>query len=173
MSIQDKIREQVTSNRVVLYMKGTPQFPQCGFSASAVRTLEACGAKFAFVNIFEDPELRALIEQAPQARIALARDAYGAHHRHAEGGTQLIGIDRDAALWAPTIPAIEGNGADELGGAVSIPSDKKLTQGMKFRAVLANGNVITGRFKNQLGHGWTPVDGYGLVNAQEAVLGVH
>jgi hypothetical protein len=82
-----------------------------------------------------------------------------------------FGIDRDAALWARTRPAIEGNGADELGGAVSIPSDEKLAKGMRFRAVLANGNVITGRFANQLGHGWTPVDGYGLVNARQAVLG--
>ena len=58
MNVHDKIREQVTSNRIVLYMKGTPDFPQCGFSAAAVRTLEACGASFAYVNIFEDPELR-------------------------------------------------------------------------------------------------------------------
>ena len=43
MSIQDKIREQVTSNRVVLYMKGTPQFPQCGFSATTVEILKRCG----------------------------------------------------------------------------------------------------------------------------------
>jgi monothiol glutaredoxin len=53
-----RIQEQLKSNPVVLYMKGTPDFPQCGFSASAVRTLEACGASFAYVNIFEDPELR-------------------------------------------------------------------------------------------------------------------
>jgi monothiol glutaredoxin len=39
-------------------MKGTPDFPQCGFSAQAVAALRACGAKFAHVNIFEDPELR-------------------------------------------------------------------------------------------------------------------
>jgi len=53
-----RIQEQLKSNPVVLYMKGTPEFPQCGFSASAVRTLEACSASFAYVNIFEDPELR-------------------------------------------------------------------------------------------------------------------
>jgi monothiol glutaredoxin len=44
-------------------MKGTPDFPQCGFSAAAVRTLEACGANFAYVNIFEDPELREGLKQ--------------------------------------------------------------------------------------------------------------
>jgi monothiol glutaredoxin len=42
----------------VLYKKGTPDFPQCGFSAAAVRALSAAGAQFAHVNIFEDPELR-------------------------------------------------------------------------------------------------------------------
>ncbi len=58
MDINQRIQEQLKSNPVVLYMKGTPDFPQCGFSASAVRTLEACGAAFLHVNIFEDPELR-------------------------------------------------------------------------------------------------------------------
>ena len=58
MDINQRIQDQLKSNPVVLYMKGTPDFPQCGFSAAAVRTLEACGASFAYVNIFEDPELR-------------------------------------------------------------------------------------------------------------------
>ena len=58
MDVIDRIKEQLNSHPVVLYMKGTPDFPQCGFSASVVRTLEACGASFAYVNIFEDPELR-------------------------------------------------------------------------------------------------------------------
>jgi monothiol glutaredoxin len=58
VDVNHKIQEQLKSNAVVLYMKGTPDFPQCGFSASAVRTLEACGASFAYVNIFEDPEIR-------------------------------------------------------------------------------------------------------------------
>jgi monothiol glutaredoxin len=58
-----RIQEQLKSNPIVLYMKGTPDFPQCGFSASAVRTLEACGAEFAYVNIFEDPELREALKR--------------------------------------------------------------------------------------------------------------
>ena len=58
-----RIQEQLKSNPVVLYMKGTPDFPQCGFSASAVRTLEACGAQFAYVNIFEDAELREALKR--------------------------------------------------------------------------------------------------------------
>ena len=44
MNIQDVIRDQVTTNDVVLYMKGTPQFPQCGFSSTAVQILKGCGA---------------------------------------------------------------------------------------------------------------------------------
>ena len=59
MSVQDKIHQQVTSSPVVLYMKGTPQFPQCGFSASAVQVLKACGVKdLHTVNVLEDPEIR-------------------------------------------------------------------------------------------------------------------
>ena len=63
MDVNDRIQEQLKSSPVVLYMKGTPDFPQCGFSASAVRTLEACGARFAHVNIFEDPELREALKR--------------------------------------------------------------------------------------------------------------
>ncbi len=58
MSIQDKIRQQLSSDRIVLYMKGTPQFPQCGFSAKAVQMLGACGAKFTSYDILSDPEMR-------------------------------------------------------------------------------------------------------------------
>ncbi len=63
MDVNQRIQEQLKSNSVVLYMKGTPDFPQCGFSAAAVRTLEACGASFAYVNIFEDPELREALKR--------------------------------------------------------------------------------------------------------------
>ena len=59
MSIQDKIRETVTGNKVVLYMKGTPQFPQCGFSSNAANILKACGVTdYVFVNVLADPEIR-------------------------------------------------------------------------------------------------------------------
>ena len=64
MSIQDTIRDQVTQHRVVLYMKGTPQFPQCGFSATAAEILKRCGvADYFSVNILEDAELRQGIKQ--------------------------------------------------------------------------------------------------------------
>ena len=58
MSIQDKIRQQLSSDKIVLYMKGTPQFPQCGFSAKASQMLSACGAKFTTYDILSDPEMR-------------------------------------------------------------------------------------------------------------------
>ena len=64
MSIQDTIRDQVTQHRVVLYMKGTPQFPQCGFSATAAEILKRCGvADYFSVNILEDAELRQGIKE--------------------------------------------------------------------------------------------------------------
>ena len=58
MDVMDRIREQIEGNPIVIYMKGTPQFPQCGFSSHATQALQACGAKFAYVNILEDPEIR-------------------------------------------------------------------------------------------------------------------
>jgi monothiol glutaredoxin len=53
----ERIKKQVTDNPVILYMKGTPDFPQCGFSARTVQALKDCGVEFAFVNIFEDQEV--------------------------------------------------------------------------------------------------------------------
>ena len=52
------IEEQIKKHPVLLYMKGTPQFPQCGFSARAVEVLTQIGRPFAFVNILENPEIR-------------------------------------------------------------------------------------------------------------------
>ena len=63
MEVTQRIQEQLKSNPVVLYMKGTPDFPQCGFSAQAVGALRACGASFQHVNIFEDPELREALKR--------------------------------------------------------------------------------------------------------------
>jgi monothiol glutaredoxin len=54
----ERIKSQLASAPVVLYMKGTPDFPQCGFSAQAVGALRAANANFAHFNIFEDPEVR-------------------------------------------------------------------------------------------------------------------
>jgi monothiol glutaredoxin len=59
MDVQQLIKEQVTGHPVALYMKGTPQFPQCGFSATAVQILKACGVTdFFSVNVLENPEIR-------------------------------------------------------------------------------------------------------------------
>ena len=59
MDVQELIKQQVTGNPVVLYMKGTPQFPQCGFSANAVRILNAVGVKdFFSVDVLVNPDIR-------------------------------------------------------------------------------------------------------------------
>jgi monothiol glutaredoxin len=64
MSIQDVIKDQVSKNRVVLYMKGTPDFPQCGFSANAIGMLRVCGIDQPFtVNVLENPEIRQGIKE--------------------------------------------------------------------------------------------------------------
>jgi monothiol glutaredoxin len=64
MDIKQRIKEQVTGAPVVLYMKGTPQAPQCGFSALAVQVLNACGVRdFASVNVLADAEIRQGIKE--------------------------------------------------------------------------------------------------------------
>jgi monothiol glutaredoxin len=57
-AIFERIREELGTNDVVLYMKGTPVFPQCGFSAAVVQALSNLGVRFRGVNVLEDPELR-------------------------------------------------------------------------------------------------------------------
>ena len=58
VDVNARIEEQLKSHDVLLYMKGTPDFPQCGFSGQAVAALNAIGKPYAFVNIFEDEEIR-------------------------------------------------------------------------------------------------------------------
>ena len=59
MNANELIEQQINSNPVVLYMKGTPQYPQCGFSANAVKILNACGVQdFYTVDVLADPEIR-------------------------------------------------------------------------------------------------------------------
>ena len=57
MDVLEKIQKQVDSAPIVIYMKGTPQFPQCGFSARAAQTLASTGVEFLHINIFEDQEV--------------------------------------------------------------------------------------------------------------------
>ena len=59
MDIIETIKEQIASNPVLLYMKGSPNAPQCGFSARASQAVMACGEKFAYVDILQNPEIRA------------------------------------------------------------------------------------------------------------------
>jgi monothiol glutaredoxin len=63
MSIQETIQQQVSTHPVVLYMKGTPTFPQCGFSSAAVQMLKNCGAAFFSVNVLEDTDIRQGIKE--------------------------------------------------------------------------------------------------------------
>jgi monothiol glutaredoxin len=58
MDVTERIKQHISAQPVVLFMKGTPDFPQCGFSAQTVAILKHVGAKFHAVNIFEDLELR-------------------------------------------------------------------------------------------------------------------
>lgn len=63
MTTQEMIKQTVDENNVVLYMKGTPDFPQCGFSGQAVQILSACGASFASVDVLADDEVRQGIKE--------------------------------------------------------------------------------------------------------------
>ena len=64
MSVQEFIKEQVSKNPIVLYMKGSPDFPQCGFSANVVGILRACGVEdFYAVNVLENPDIRQGIKE--------------------------------------------------------------------------------------------------------------
>jgi monothiol glutaredoxin len=63
MDVVQKIKSELDSAPVVLFMKGTPDFPQCGFSAQTVAALRAVGADFKHVNIFEEPELREALKR--------------------------------------------------------------------------------------------------------------
>jgi len=59
MDIMDTIKEQVEGNLILLYMKGSPNQPQCGFSARTSQALMACGERFAYVDVLSNPEIRA------------------------------------------------------------------------------------------------------------------
>lgn len=63
MDTLNKIKEQIASHKILLYMKGTAEQPQCGFSARAVQLLNACKAKFFSVNVLEHPDIRQTLPQ--------------------------------------------------------------------------------------------------------------
>lgn len=58
MDVLESIKQQVESNPIILYMKGSPQFPMCGFSGRAVEALKQCGQEFAYVDVLANPEIR-------------------------------------------------------------------------------------------------------------------
>ena len=58
MEVLDTIKQQISENDVILYMKGSPSAPQCGFSQRASQALMACGQRFAYVDILTNPEIR-------------------------------------------------------------------------------------------------------------------
>lgn len=63
MEALDRIRKQVSDNPVIVYMKGSPDFPQCGFSARTVAALKQCGVPFAYVNIYENEDIYRALPQ--------------------------------------------------------------------------------------------------------------
>lgn len=66
MDIIETIKEQIESNDILLYMKGSPNQPQCGFSAKTTQALMACGERFAYVDILSNPEIRAELPKYAQ-----------------------------------------------------------------------------------------------------------
>ncbi|MBL4782585.1 MAG: Grx4 family monothiol glutaredoxin [Porticoccaceae bacterium] len=63
MDVLDTIRDQIETNPVIVYMKGSPNQPQCGFSARTVQALMACGERFAYVDILTNPEIRSKLPE--------------------------------------------------------------------------------------------------------------
>ncbi len=61
MSVEETIRDQISSHDILLYMKGSPEQPQCGFSAQVSQILMACGRKFAYVDVLSNPDIRATL----------------------------------------------------------------------------------------------------------------
>lgn len=59
----ENIKQQIADNQVILFMKGSPKFPQCGFSARAVQCIEACGTDFAYVDVLANPDIRQTLPQ--------------------------------------------------------------------------------------------------------------
>ena len=88
----------------------------------------------------------------------------------ARGNGLTFGVDRDLAVTADGPPS-EGNGADELGGANFTPLRLPVKSGLVFVATRVDGRKIAGVLQNRLGSGWTPLDGFGVVDPQRAVLG--
>lgn len=66
MDVLDQIKQTISDNPVLLFMKGTPDFPQCGFSSQVAGIMKECGKEFAFINILEHPEVREKLKEYAQ-----------------------------------------------------------------------------------------------------------
>ncbi|MGR5285521.1 Grx4 family monothiol glutaredoxin [Vibrio maritimus] len=66
METIDKIKQQIEENTILLYMKGSPKLPSCGFSSQAAQALMGCGEKFAYVDILQNPDIRAELPKYAQ-----------------------------------------------------------------------------------------------------------
>ncbi len=63
MDTLEKIKQQIADNAIILYMKGSPEMPQCGFSARAVQCIDACGVDFAYIDVLANPDIRQTLPQ--------------------------------------------------------------------------------------------------------------
>ena len=63
METIEKIKQQIADNKILLYMKGTPKMPQCGFSSRAIQCIDACGVDFSYVDILANPDIRQTLPQ--------------------------------------------------------------------------------------------------------------
>ncbi|KTD51883.1 glutaredoxin-like protein [Legionella quinlivanii] len=63
VDVISKIKQQIKENAILLYMKGSPKMPQCGFSARAVQCIDACGVNFAYVDVLANPDIRQALPQ--------------------------------------------------------------------------------------------------------------
>ena len=63
MTLAEKIKEQIKENSILIYLKGSPYEPRCGFSAKTVQALIDCGAKFSYVDILENQEIRQILPE--------------------------------------------------------------------------------------------------------------
>jgi len=61
MDVMDRIKQTVTGNPIVIFMKGSPDFPQCGFSMRTVEALKACNVEFTYVDVLAEPEVRSIL----------------------------------------------------------------------------------------------------------------
>ena len=61
MTIEEKIKDQIKENKILIYMKGSPYEPKCGFSAKTIQSLIDCGAEFSYVDILENQEIRQIL----------------------------------------------------------------------------------------------------------------